>query len=338
MPNTQQINDTAPPVQSPVGGRNAYAFFSSGAITFGAMMAMLEAEQNAMNGMAALSITTTQSRASAIMLTASSTNSMYVDDAQSLTQQSNEQWASVAASFGSVGANAGGLKMTAGASRFSTKMDDLHDTATSFNGKMGQDHLGYTVGQAPQLTGQAADQSAEDLATHNTFKNRLLSEGGISPEHYADILKSKDPMNYDLRINDNNNAKIGGKPVTLKSIFESAKDPAELAALRSGVGKGKLAAAKALTEKDAQANKWVSIGTSTAQAATAISTSQFKLAESQAMRDKGADSMTQTLSQNNAALAQETAKSQADQSEKFNNLSGQVWQSINQLVQVDTRG
>ncbi len=337
MPNTQQINDTAPPVQSPVGGRNAYAFFSSGAITFGAMMAMLEAEQNAMNGMAALSITTTQSRASAIMLTASSTNSMYVDDAQSLTQQSNEQWASVAASFGSVGANAGGLKMTANASKFSDKMDDLHDQVSSYDSRAGSGTAGVIAGADNTIL----NSRNETIASTKT----QLKNGGISLGDYKKIVEGNDGYSkFNLKRLKNPAAKDDdADAVTLKHVFETAGSdpnttPAELDALRSGVAKGKTDAAKHVTDTHEKAQKWVQIGTSTSQAATGVSTSQFKLAESQAMRDKGADSMTQTLSQNNAALAQETAKSQADQSEKFNNLSGQVWQSINQLVQVDTRG
>ncbi len=332
MPNTQQIQVQGPvnntPVNNtPVAGRHDFAFFSSGAITFGAMMAMLQAEETAMNDMAKLAVTTTNCRKSAILTTATATNDMYTDDANSLTQQSNEQWSSVASSFGSLGANVGGLHMMKAPTKFATSMDELHNQATSFDGK----NIGHEYG-----TRGANPLTDEDKATHNTFKNRLLTEG-ISPDDYAKIVKSPNGFSeYDLRNLDPNNHTGGVKgKVTLKSIFESAKNPAELDSLRKGVGKGKVAAAKALTDENDRVQKWVQIGTSTAQAGTGVASSQFKLSEAQAMRDKGADSMSQALSQSNSALAQEAAKSQADQSEKMSNLMGQTWQSIAANVRTD---
>jgi len=357
MSNTQQVEAPNPVNKSPVLSRRDYAFFSSGAITFLAMMEMLAAEQKAMNGMANLAVITTNSRKDAIETTASATQSMYNDDATSLTQQSNEQWGNVASSFGSVGSNFAGLGITKIAANHAERVEALHSEAINFKPKNPSQGANGVVLGSSTTSGQGPVPSARPFSEPEREMIRAHSDqlrnGGFSQKEYKQIVARPKgaKANYsafdefDLRTLDpkNEGKVLDNQKITLRDVFEQSgteapRNPDDLAQLTAGIGKGKTLAHEAVKEANDSANRWTGIGSSTAQAATGMAASQFKRAEAQANRDKGADSMTQSLSQNNAQLAQETAKSQSDQSEKFNNLSGQVWQSINQLVQVDTRG
>jgi len=332
---------------TPIPNRADMAFFSSAAITFGAMMAMLQAEQNAMNGQAQLAQLTTSARTTAVLATATSTQNMSNDDASQLKMQGWEQWASVGSSIATAGMGLGGLGMTARASMHESNMGGFNAETNKFK-STGT----LSVGAHDPITGIPTPDSE---AVVKSIRSKLLLAGrgngdGISQEDYKTIMSNGGPdgtfengtrktPGYDLRRLTDKSIKENGTEgaVTLKDVFESSSET-EVADMQSGVGKGKKHAMKLVAKEHTDIQSYVQIGNAVAQAGSGGPTAQMKGQEAQYMRDKGAQALVQSLSQNSLSLAQETQKAQADQSAQFNNLSGQVWQSINQLVQVDTRG
>jgi len=345
MSNPQQVAAPEQQGATPIPNRDDMAFFSSAAITFGAMMAMMAAELNAMNGMAKLAILTTGARTTAILSTADSTQSMYNDDASSLTQQSYEQWASVGSSIAQAGMGCGGIFATGRASLRASDMDKLNTQTNGF-----RSNSNISIGNFDEITGRP---TLEGIAAQR-IKSQLLGAGrgngdGISADDYRTIMSQggvEDTVvngqvtknGYDLRRLTNPNITENGTTgaVTLKQVFE-ASDETEVADMQSGIGKGVKKANKQVAIKHTEIQGYVQIGNAMAQAGSGGPTAQFKLQEAQYTRDKGAEALVQTLSQNAVAMYQEAQKSQTDQTEKNSNLAGQTLQTISQLVQVDTK-
>ena len=339
MQHSNQVGAPESQGPAPIGNRDYMAFFSSAAISFAAMMAMLKAEQDGMNSMAQLAMTTTQDRLTSILNTATATQNMYNDDAAVLTQQSNEQIASAVSSFGQAGCGVGGLVKTAQAASFSNKMGALNaeTNQVTLNSAAAAEFGPGVPGAARSITQSTAD----------SIRSQLMGAGagagngdGISQAHYARIIGEGGINNFDLRRLTNSNITENGTAdaVTLKQVLETAPNQEDLDSLKAGIGKGKANADEQFKRVNDKIQMQVQIGNALAQAGSGTATSLFKAEEASLTKEKGQAAMQQSLSQSNLQFAQETQKSQSDQSQQFNSLSGQVWQSINQLVQVDTRG
>jgi len=313
MSQTQGILSAQNEGLTPIGNRSYMAFFSSAAITFGAMMAMLQAEQKAMSGMAQLAEVTTGGRATAAISVGTSIQNASNDDAASYTQQSYEQWATVGSSLTQVGMGLGGLKGTASATKFSTKMDEFTDEASG----VGIDsHL--TVGP------EATNPNSNPL----TMTNMTDEQRQIVADTKAKLKGAGLHLNdYKKMINGGKLDEDLGHGVTLRHVLSCADDANELSDLRTGLRKGKEDALKAVEREHSTIQMKVQIGNAMGQAAASGATSQMRLGEAQANRDKGADSMQQSLAQNNLSFAQETQKSQTDQIDKWFNQSCQAIQS-----------
>lgn len=228
-----QANKLGSQGPAPIGNREYMAFFSSAAITFGAMMEMLAAEQQAMNGMAKLAITTTGSRLSAMQSTATSTQATYNADGTSLDNQSYEQWATVGSSLTQIGMGCGGLFKTAKATQFSSKVSSLADDASA----VGLDH-NLIVGPKPTSSSagttlplQKDTLTPEQLAIVEKTKASLKG-AGIHLNDYKKMISGKG-LDEDL-----------GQGITLRHVLSFADDNNELSDLRTGLRKGKEDAGK----------------------------------------------------------------------------------------------
>lgn len=327
-----QIGAQAPENSMPSGGREI-AFFSSFAITFQAMMEMIEAEQKIMTGQASLAQKTTMSRVQAIQASAAATENMYNNDAQAIRQQANGTFCQAASSFAQAG--------TAVGSGIATRQAGVHSDNL---GKLNSEFTSHPTTAAGAVVGDADVAALRDQHLAH-FRSRLqdTSKGGIgfTQDDYAKIMEGGGFNGFDLRKLSSVRFResLGdSEKITLQHVIESAPTDEIRSEMRVGVGKAARDAGAAYKLKTDQIRTMSDMGNGVFGALTTSVGASYKISESQQIQAKAAEASIQAQAQSNAQVAAETAKSQSDQAAKMDNLSGQAWGMIQQMVSNEYRG
>ena len=290
--------------------RASYVFFGSASVSFAAFMEYLRALQQGMSAMAEMSEATTEARSNVAQTLASATYNAGINDANQLSQQANEQIASAVSSGVQAAAAVGGFAATRKASTASENMSKLAQSARESDGPQGV--TGST--NAPDAAGAAAVKTADIKEAVAQLKAGKAEE----------LAASKDPMD----------TSIGKTGVTLKGVLSSSERNNAL----EEIGSRQKLAIKTLTSRQNYVQFLTQGANMVGQMAASSATAQFKINEADQMTQKATQSKLQSLSQAGTQFMQETGQSQAKQSDQYNDTSKQVWQSIHELVQVDTRG
>jgi len=327
----EELGAQAPENSGPVGGREC-AFFGSGAITFGAMMEMLAAEQKIMSGFAELAQVTTRARVSAIQTAASATQNMYENDASATEMQAGGAFAQSGGSFAQAGAGVYSGIQIRGAQTHS-------DSITRLNSEM-TNHPVTPTGTAvgPPTESQAAKQ---DAINHFNARLQDSSSGGqgFTQAEYARIMKDGGFGRFDLRqLNPGRfGTDLDGNMVTLKDVYESASSDEARAQLRRGLGAGVKVANKEFIHSKDELNLKSQMLTGITSALATTGQGSLKIAEADQIRAKAAEASIQAQAQNNSQIAAETAKAESDQATKMDTLSGQAWGAIQGIISSEYR-
>lgn len=304
----------------PVSSRAGDVYFSSGAETFLAFMQILKAQQEGMNNMATLAETTTMARATIIGNVASATEATYNDDADNLRLQGGEQIGSAVVGALQGATAIGGMFAAQGASKFARQMDDLTKQVNDMPAKPS----GLTVGDA--FSGEA-----------NPGVIGPKSAKQLTIEKYTDEMNNK---TFDY-------TKVAGKGgldaplengVTMREVLESAKTKEAGDQLKTRIGSHRKLAVKQESSKQSFIQQMGQLVNSGVQAIGGTNSAVMKGKEADTQAKKGLDSVNQQYSQAASQFAQETNSSQVKQAEQYAQNMQQTWQSVHEIVQVDTKG
>ena len=290
-------------------------FWGSGAISFSAIMAMLKAALEAMNDYAKTQQKTAVLEGDTITRGADATYQSTMDDASNLMFQMGEQIGSALAGGLTIFGAYKGLQGTRPASVNLNEMEGLCK-------QVNEEEITLAEGADGAGALHRAPRSPEKAAALKQFRDEI----------------DQNTFNYKGKSSIHQVLDHPTEQVTLKEVLESCEDADELKRLKTRIGEGREQSRKDLAA--AQNNSQVSstmfqtVGSVTA----GIGGSVMKTQESRVTGDKAGASAAQQNYQQGAQIVSKTADAQGQSSSAAYQDIQKAFQSLQTLVQIDSRG
>ncbi len=297
---------------------NSYRF-SSAAISFAALMEMLEMQMKAYQDMAKMSVLSTQCRASSIQATADSTIAAGCEEQSSFFAQMGESIGMSATSLLTGACSA--LYNKSDLTKSDTDLKNINDLAT-----IKPDDNNQAVLQNVQ---NAQDNNAPNAQDNNdTLRNDITTYG----EKIYDI-KLSDHANNANNVNADNECVRKMK----RLLGLKGEDVKFAEFVRDHIKHyQKLASNKSL-QLGNETQKFTNTISSISGFINNLTGSGMKGAQGAYAANKAKDNANQQMSQSNQSFSQEVQKAQQDASQQYAQQATQTFRTVSEIVGVDTR-
>jgi len=321
---SEKTQSAVPPAVVPSKPSDVY--FSSGAFSFAAFMEMLKAQQTQMSDYANLNAALANTQKDNVNAQAAATLSAGEEEKTGLIAQRNQQIVSGVTSGLQIGVSAFGLVKSHQASQHSRNMEGLvgklneHPT-TPVETVIGDDGAPGDAQEDPTRK-DAAEKIADQIKNKTFDYKKLFNQKDAAG-------KEIDPL--DVQLEDNHN-------LTLKDVLSYAGKKGEENDIRGSIGSAKKLAVKMEISAQNDIQTKMQMGSVLSQAASGFASAPFKQKEATAALAKAVANMQGQYAQSNLQMVQENRQAEAKMADTAASNSQQVWSSISQIVQVDTRG
>lgn len=314
-------------------------YWSSTAVSFEALMELLKSSEEAYRDMAACSIKSVTMQGDVIGKAADATYAMYEADAISTRWQMGEQIGSCATSGLSFAGTLGAAWGT-GLKEEQTKLNNLELVERQTKGIPGDEYATRfgNAGQGPQQEAAAVTQFRRNaFGGDSIFPEREANGAPINPRAVMEHEKKPVMVKGGRFFTDHGIDETIGNNETIGSILETAH-PDDVSAFKRTLSAEIRSQAERLNKAQGSLSTNTQLISMATQGMNAGVGAGCKSVEADQAGNKAAASRTQAIAQGGQEFMRETNQAQKDQYGQYTQQSTQVFKTLNELVQVDTRG